>query len=72
MNSSEVKETPEEFEKNKKALNDKVGKLSMSIRNGNTGWLKGEGMCEWCGAYKAEYNLDLKCGTHRECWLCWK
>ena len=64
-------ETPEEYEKGVKKLNSQLSSMNMSIRNGNTGWLKGNGMCEWCGYYEAEYNLDLKCGTHRECRFCW-
>ena len=52
-------------------INNTVQEISMGIRGNNRGWLKGEGMCEWCGLRRAEVNLELKYGTHRECRSCW-
>ena len=52
-------------------INDQVLSITNGIRQGNKGWLNGEGICEWCGSHKAEYNMDLSQGTHRECWWCW-
>ena len=40
-------------------INHAVNTLTVGIRNGNMGWLKDTGMCEVCGGYPAEYNLDL-------------
>ena len=57
-------------EKTLKDINDTVQEISMGIRGNNRGWLKGEGICEWCGKRQAEVNLDLKSGTHRECRSC--
>ena len=34
-------------------------------------WYFGEGTCEVCGFNPATVNLDLKCGSHRECLSCW-
>tara|TARA_Y100001934_G_C12035703_1_gene623524 strand:- start:204 stop:449 length:246 start_codon:yes stop_codon:yes gene_type:complete len=65
-------ETLEESKKGVRKLNDTLSSMYMNIRNNQSGWLKKEGMCEICGNYPAEYNLDLKYGSHRECWLCWK
>lgn len=34
-------------------------------------WYGEEGMCEICYTREATFNLDLTCGSHRECWSCW-
>ena len=34
-------------------------------------WYGEEGMCEICNEREATVNLDLTCGSHRECWSCW-
>ena len=34
-------------------------------------WYGEEGKCEVCGLADATVNLDLTCGSHRECWSCW-
>ena len=36
-----------------------------------TEWFGEYGMCEVCGMRRAEVNLDLTCGSHRECRSCW-
>lgn len=40
-------------------------------RKKNGGWLRDIGKCEVCNTHLAEYNLDLRCGSHRECRWCW-
>jgi len=34
-------------------------------------WKGKVGICEVCNSHVAEYNIDLTCGTHRECRWCW-
>ena len=34
-------------------------------------WYGEVGMCEVCGMREATENLDLRCGSHRECFSCW-
>ena len=40
-------------------------------RKKNGGWLRDIGKCEVCNTHLAEYNLDLRSGSHRECRWCW-
>jgi hypothetical protein len=35
-------------------------------------WYGEEGKCEICGIRDATINLDLTCGSHRECQSCWE
>lgn len=36
-----------------------------------TNWFGEYGMCEVCSIREAQVNLDLRCGSHRECPSCW-
>ncbi len=58
------------FVEDLRKLTEKVQEISQKIRPTRC-WLLGEGICEVCGVRKAEVNLDLKAGTHRECRPCW-
>jgi len=53
------------------ALDKTVHRMTMKIRGGRTNWLRGKGVCEWCGCHSAKYNLDLTRGSHRLCQMCW-
>ena len=46
-------------------------KTIIELRAEKGGWLKGKSNCEVCGIYEAKHNLDLKCGSHKECYFCW-
>ena len=37
----------------------------------NREWWGVKGMCEVCTLRPATVNLELNCGSHRECQICW-
>ena len=45
--------------------------IEQKLNDRKNKWLRGKGMCEWCGKHLATVNLELKYGTHRECRYCW-
>ena len=61
----------EDLKKQLEDLDSLIQKTSMNIRNGNREWLRNPGLCEVCGLREATVNLDLTCGSHRECQMCW-
>lgn len=64
-------ESPKDNEDTNKKINNLVNNITQSIRGNNRGWLGKIGICEVCKFHKAEVNLDLKYGSHRECRFCW-
>tara|TARA_B100000963_G_C22639317_1_gene679501 strand:+ start:8850 stop:9050 length:201 start_codon:yes stop_codon:yes gene_type:complete len=59
-----------EITNEKKSLHQKES-IEQKLNDRKNKWLRGKGMCEWCGKHPATVNLELKYGTHRECRYCW-
>jgi len=56
--------------KNVEIINETVKQISINSKSNST-LINEQGMCEVCGLRKAEVNLDLEFGSHRECRICW-
>ena len=75
MSTEDIKEHTETINKIIQNNNDKIRENYLKMIKKSTtsprSWMNKEGMCEICGINKASVNLELKYGSHRECYSCW-